>query len=302
MLNNGLSSSNTVIIEAPIAAVWEYVSTASGWKKFLADISYVSSSRDEIGVGDTVTLVIGELTNAATCIKRLEWKQISFDEQYSCILPDGNEWRYALRTAFRFEERDAMTELTVEVDCSESDTAMLWVMECGEMGWRQSLYHLKTTIELGLDLRNEIFNYPRLGVMNYTASREQLLQQEVPPHVVGGNYIAVAYTGGPAWKAGIRDGSIITSIAAHPVPTYRDFVRVLGQFYGKPAEPLEVIYYEGGCCHTTRIILSDDDQFTGMIDPERESPSEVSQRRKEQTLQAVAHDSNETTHLFLDEG
>lgn len=283
LLNNGSSSSNTVWIEAPVSEVWEYVSTASGWRRFLADISTLSSESNDIMVGETVTLVIGELTNIATCVERKEQSRILFDELYAAILPDGDTWEYKLKTMFEFESRNKMTVLTVNVDGYGSDEMMQWIRECGEMGWRQSLFHLKTVIELGLDLRNDIFNYPRLGVLNYTATPDQLSMHGLDPATDGGNHIGTVYPGGPAWQAGIRDGALIIQLANQPVPTYRDFVRVLGQFYGKPTVSTEVIYYEHGFLRQTQVNLTYADQFTGMIDPEAISLPEVSEQRKKRT-------------------
>ncbi|WP_246070534.1 PDZ domain-containing protein [Paenibacillus kobensis] len=228
-------------------------------------------------------LVIGELTNHATCSGRQEYEHIVFDERYSVILPDGNIWSYKLCTTFEFVEHDGSTKLTVTVNSPDPNEALHWIMECGEMGWRQSLFHLKLVAELGLDLRNEIFNYPRLGVMNYTATKKQLIEQGLDSEKQGGNYIGTSYPGGPAWQAGIRDGAIITRLAYQPVSTYRDFVRVLGSLSGKSAAPIEVVYYENGRCLNTLIYLTYEDQFTGMIDPESISLAEVSARRRQRT-------------------
>ncbi|PZD95324.1 hypothetical protein DNH61_12310 [Paenibacillus sambharensis] len=283
LTNNGASTSNTVWIEAAADEVWRYVATVSGWKQFLADLSSLSSPRDEIMAGDTVVLVIGELTNKASCVERIEHKLISFDEQYEVVMPDGSLWPYRLQTAFRVQERSGFTELEVIVNGYGRDEAMQWIRECGEMGWRQSLFHLKTVVELGLDLRNEVFNYPRLGVLNYTATAEQLCRQGLDPDRQGGNHIGTAYPGGPAWKAGLRDGALIVKLGGRAVPTYRDFVVALGQLYGKPPVPVEVVYYWEGQRYTTHIEPTYDDQFTGMVDPEAEPLSEVAARRKRQS-------------------
>ncbi|CAM4490082.1 PDZ domain-containing protein [Paenibacillus tarimensis] len=283
LTNNGASSSNTVWIEAAAGEVWRYVATVSGWKQFLADISSLSSPRDEIKVGDTVVLVIGELTNKASCVEKVEQELIVFDEQYEVVMPDGSLWPYTLQTSFHFQELDGMTKLTAAVDGYGPDEAMQWIRECGEMGWRQSLFHLKTVIELGMDLRNEIFNYPRLGVMNYTAAAEQLRKQGLDSRQPGGNHIATVYSGGPAWKAGLRDGALIVELGGRAVPTYRDFVVALGQLYGKPSVSVEVVYYRDGQRCITYIEPTYDDQFTGMVDPEAEPLSEVAERRKRQS-------------------
>ncbi|MFE4570389.1 hypothetical protein [Paenibacillus chitinolyticus] len=272
---------NSVYIDASADAIWWYVATAEGWKHFLSDIATYSGAQPEIAQGDELTLVIGELTNRAVCAECVKPELIRFDERYTSILPDGSLWEYNLRTSFAFEPIGCgtCTKVTVTVEGYTEDETMQWVRECGETGWRQSLFHLKNTIELGLDLRNSIFNYPRLGVMNYTATAAQLEEQGLADAGIRGNFIATVYPNSPASRAGLHGGVIVTSLGGIPVPTYHDFVKALSRFYGTNA-PADIVFYERGERHAVTADLTYDDQFTGMIDPNEVSLDEISVRRR----------------------
>lgn len=274
-------TTNTMVIEASIDKVWWYLSTTDGWNGYLSDIATSSHHRKDILKGDTVTLVIGELTYQAHCLERIEFRYIGFDDHYKAILPNGSTWEYVLKTSFSLSPYNQMTKVTVTVDGYTADEMMQWVRECGEMGWRQSLFNLKCILELGLDLRNEIFNYPRLGVLNYTATAQQLEEQGLKN--IRGNYLKRAYPNSPAALAGLKDGDIITHIDEQMVPTYYDFVRVLSKHYGKNSTT-KVQYLRNGQSLTAEVTLTYDDQFTGMIDPKETPLEEVSAERKRRAL------------------
>ncbi|MFC5407310.1 hypothetical protein [Cohnella soli] len=274
---------NTIWIEAPVSEIWPYVTTTRGWKLFLADIAYIANGKEEVELNDRLRLVLGELSNRSVCTEYRRYKEILYDETYASILPNGRLWEYRLETMFTFEEADGMTQMTVTVDGYGEDEMMQWVRECGEMGWRQSLLHLKNVIELGLDLRDTIFNYPRLGVLNYTATEEQLKNQGLAGSGVRGNYIKTVYPGGPSHKAGLPGGCIVASIGGVAVPDYQRFVEALGRFYGKPGN-IDLVYYEQGERKTTNVALTYDDQFTGMIDPNSVPLEEVQRNRSERSI------------------
>ncbi|MFS0836899.1 hypothetical protein [Paenibacillus sp. 1P03SA] len=273
---------NSVYIDASAEEIWWYVATAEGWKHFLSDIATYSGAQPEIAPGDELTLVIGELTNRAVCAECVKPDLIRFDEHYTSIFPDGSRWEYSLKTSFAFEPIGSgpCTKVTVTVEGYTEDEMLQWVRECGETGWRQSLFHLKNTIELGLDLRNSIFNYPRLGVMNYTATPAQLEEQGLAGAGIRGNFIGTVYPNSPAHRAGLRSGIIVTSLGGMPVPAYSDFVKALSRFYGTD-KPADIVFYERGEQCAVTVDLTYEDRFTGMIDPNEVSLDEISIRRRE---------------------
>lgn len=277
MMTSTTGSQNIVYIDAPATEIWPFVSTVDGWNHFLSDVT-ITSGGSEFHDGDQVHITIGELHNHAVCVACKPYELIAFDEHYSVVLPDGGLWEYRLQTTFSLEQLLSTTKVTVSVEGYTEDEMMQWVRECGETGWRQSLYHLKTVIELGLDLRNAIFNYPRLGVLNYTATTAQLQASGLLQLGIRGNYIKTVYPNSPAHQAGLRDGIIITQIGGMPVPTYNDLVKALSSYYGKNCS-VPVNYYALGQPFETIIHLTYDDQFTGMIDPAHVTVEELVNQR-----------------------
>jgi uncharacterized protein YndB with AHSA1/START domain len=284
LLSDKSKTVNNMLIEAPIEKVWQYFSTADGWNRYLSDIAQNYADRNEITQGDMIQFVIGELTNYSTCVDCKKPHYISFRDTYEALFPNGENWTYELKTSFLLEQKGGMTEVTVLVEGYTEDEMMQWVRECGEMGWRQSLFNLKCVIELGLDLRNEIFNYPRLGVFNYSATEEQIRRQGLNPARVKGNYLHTVYPNGPAARAGLQNGDIITHINQYAVPSYYQFVRALSRHYRIKAD-VAIQYYRSGKPFRTTAVLTLDDQFTGMIDPLQITLEELAlQRRQKQAL------------------
>lgn len=277
MMTNITGSQNIVYIDAPATEIWPYLSTVDGWNHFLSDVTITSGGR-EFHCGDQVQITIGELNNYAVCMECNPYQLIAFDEHYSVVLPNGGLWEYQLQTTFSLEQVLSTTKVTVSVEGYTKDEMMQWVRECGETGWRQSLFHLKTVIELGLDLRNSIFNYPRLGVLNYTATKEQLQASGLVQLGIRGNYIKTVYPNSPAQRAGLQDGIIITQIGGMPVPTYNDLVKALSSYYGKNCS-VTVNYYLLDQPIETQVHLTYDDQFTGMIDPQHMTVDELVHQR-----------------------
>lgn len=269
---------NEEYINAPIEEVWGFLSTIEGWKSFLCDIAANSNGSSSINLGDKLEFVIGELTIQSQCKEFIENELVCFDEKYIALFPNGDNWIYHLRTSFRLDlfEKN-ITKITVVSSGYKSNEMMQWVKECGEMGWRQTLINLKSVIELGLDLRNEIFNYPRLGVFNYTANSQQLDQNNL--NGLKGNYLAKVYNNSPAFKAGLKDGDIVTHINGHEVRSYYDFVRVLSKHSTKK-DNLIIQYVRNGKQRETTADLTYDERFTGMIDPSLTPLDNVAKERK----------------------
>ncbi|SDZ40619.1 PDZ domain-containing protein [Bacillus sp. 166amftsu] len=269
---------NEEYLAAPLKKVWNFISTTEGWKAFLCDIASNSNGKKRIYLGDQIELVLGELSISSTCVGFKENRLICFYEKYKALFPNGENWFYNLTTSFELSPiNEHTTKIIVISRGYESNEMMQWVKECSEMGWRQTLYNLKSVIELGLDLRNEIFNYPRLGVFNYTANLNQLAQNNMVHSK--GNFLSKVYNNGPAYNAGLRDGDIITHINGYKVPTYYDFVRVLSKHYLKKKN-LSIKYIRDGQQFLTNTTLTYNDRFTGMIDPLTKPLEKVASERK----------------------
>ncbi|MGX4583722.1 PDZ domain-containing protein [Paenibacillus chitinolyticus] len=277
LTNDPTRTVNAVYIEAPIEQIWDCLSTPSGWNSYLSDIAASSESAGPFREGEEIELVIGELTNHALCAEVIEFRRISLEDHFKALFPDGSEWTYRLKTTFSLEPVEHMVKVTVEVEGFTDDEMLQWVREGTEVGWRQSLFNLKCMLELGIDVRNDIFGYPRLGIFNYTASPEQLKASNAED--TGGNYLKEVFPNGPAAASGLQPGDLLTHIGAEPVPTYYHLVKALSGHYGKK-EPVELAYIRCGSRRTARVHLSYEDQFTGLIDPTSVSLEEVAEDRK----------------------
>ncbi|SDN47428.1 PDZ domain-containing protein [Fictibacillus solisalsi] len=272
---------NTSYINCKHEELWALISTTDGWNQFLTDVALIEGKKKRIEIGDEVDFIIGELTNKSICIIKEAPHRIVFWDKYKALLPDGSYREYELHTDFTLQEiSENFIKITVKVDGYEDDEVMQWIRECGDMGWRQTLYNIKSVLELGLDLRNDIFNYPRIGVINYTATPDQLLQANSSHE---GNFIMKVYPNSPAYSAGLRESDIITHINGKPVATYYEFVRTLSHYFNKE-NLIEVVYLRNKHLNKLNIQLTYDDQYTGMIDPEQTPLEDVALVRKEKSI------------------
>ncbi|MCK6259429.1 PDZ domain-containing protein [Fictibacillus sp. KIGAM418] len=277
---------NSCYITSTKEELWSFFSTTDGWNRFLTDVALVEGKEKSIEIGDEVDFIIGELSNKSICILKEAPNHIVFWDKYKALLPDGSYREYELYTAFSLEEiSENLIKITVKVDGYDDDEMMQWIRECGEMGWRQTLYNIKSIVEFGLDLRNDIFNYPRIGVINYTATSEQLLQAGSSHE---GNFMMKVYPNSPAFYAGIREGDIITHINNKPVTSYYQFVRTLSHYFNKE-NLIEVVYWRNKQLNKQEIRLTYDDQYTGMINPEETPLSDVALHRKEKSIIKEKH-------------
>lgn len=277
-------SFNSIYIEAPIEQLWWYFSTTQGWNHFLTDVATINGNEDAvITTGDTLETMIGELKNTAICLVSRSPHLLMMEDHFTAILPNGEDWKYTLTTTYKLELiEENITKVSVIVEKYSDDEIMQWIRECGETGWRQTLFNLKCYVELGIDLRNDIFNYPRLGVFNFTATEAQLISQGLWEKGIKGNYIKKVYPNSPAQKAGLQDGDIIIEIQGIEVNTYDELVKTLCRFYKKDSL-VEILFCRDREIYTTTVNLTYDDQFTGMIDPTKITFDQLSKQRKERS-------------------
>jgi predicted metalloprotease with PDZ domain len=145
------------------------------------------------------------------------------------------------------------------------------------MGWRRSLMNLKSVLELGMDLRAEMFSYPRLGVVNCTVNEEQSKETGVP--IGQGNYLMEVFPNSPAHAAGLQKGDVVVSFDGVPTPNYAEFVRVISAYYAK-ATDVKVQYVRNGEQKETAAKLSLDEAFTGRVELEGTSFEDVRKKRE----------------------
>ncbi|UFJ42401.1 PDZ domain-containing protein [Brevibacillus humidisoli] len=268
-------------IEAPLETIWYYLATPAGMNAYLTDVATIESRGEELTVGDTIRIVIGDLVNEALCVACEKPRLLTLEDHFQPVLPDGTVCDYRIRTSFLLEACENMTKVSVIAEGYDGDDFMQWIRESGEMGWRQSLFNMKNVIELGLDLRNEIFGYPRLGVSNCTATEEKIRQLGLDPSIVRGNYLLEVYPNSPAAKAGLQAGDLVMQIGKTKTATYRQFVQALGAAYGSPQEVKIVYYRQGECCQTTAR-LSYAAEYTGLFDPTEIPLEQVAKQRQKQ--------------------
>ncbi|MGM1050643.1 MAG: PDZ domain-containing protein [Bacillota bacterium] len=261
-------TSTSVYIEAPIETIWVFLSSAEGWNQYLSDIAKTDEKMGEFKQGDHIELIIGELTNRSICTEIKKPSLLKMHDHYEALFPDGTVWKYELYTTFKLKQVEDMVKVTVTVDGFQDDEMFQWVREGTEVGWRQSLLNLKCIIELGLDLRNFIFGYPRIGVFNYTVSE--------------GNYLKEVFKNGPADIAGLMAGDIITHIDDKPVPDYYTFVKTLSHLFRQKNE-VKINFLRNRLACTAYVKLSYEDRFTGLIDPVETPLSEIAVQRQLQT-------------------
>ncbi len=271
-------SVNVTYLEAPLEKVWWSVATPSGSNSYLTFYGTTSGIDGEPKAGDRYSLNYGDINNETTIVFCDPPKRISLSDRYESMDPDGQMRTYRVQTSYLLEREGAFTKLTLTVAGFEPTTHGQWFRECLEMGWRRSLMNLKSVLELGLDLRTEMFSFPRMGVVNCTINGQQSKETSVP--VGEGNYLMDVFPHSPADDAGLRKGDVLISIGGQPVRNYREFVRTVSSYYGKKAQP-PVEYVRDGKKQTTSVLFSIEDTFTGLVDIEH-TPLEEIQKKREQ--------------------
>ncbi|WP_025680074.1 SRPBCC family protein [Paenibacillus massiliensis] len=272
-------SINIIYLEAPLERVWWSVATPSGSNTYL---TYYSSTTGEDGapkLGDRYQLNYGDIMNDTEVVHCEAPHHIIFADTYESMDPDGETVRYEVSTSYTLVQEGPFVKLVLEVRGFTDSTAGQWLRECLEMGWRRSLMNLKSVLELGLDLRVEMFSYPRVGVANCTVTEE--LSQETGVAPEAGNYLLTVFPNSPMDQAGLRTGDVVTAIDGVATPDYPAFVRTISTYYGRQAEP-SIEYIRDGAVHQTTVRLSLDDTFTGLVDIEETSWEEI--RRKREAL------------------
>ncbi|NBI29836.1 PDZ domain-containing protein [Chengkuizengella marina] len=284
MINSELNKTiNIIHIESSIEKVWRGIALPDGSNAYLSDKAQTTGDPQNPQPGDVFHFIYGDIENESKCVESEFPTRFRLLDQYQSMLPDGTLVPYNLDTTFKLKQMDEMVELTVEVTGYGEEPHDLWIRECMETGWRRSLINLKCVLELGLDLRNELFGYPRIGVNNTGVSDYYSATYNL--ELGKGNYILECFPGGPAYEAGIRKGDVVTTISDQPVNNYCEFVMELSKSYSTKKE-IHIEYLRNGQMHTAILNPTYDDRFTGLIDPNTNSEDliEIRKQRKETRL------------------
>lgn len=278
---------NVVYFDAPLHEVWWSISTIKGTDTYLTYSSETTGHVNDPQVGDVYTLNYGDIVNKTQITAIEHEKLFSISDRYESIAPDGSVDVFNVNTRFYLEKVESKVKLTLEVSGFTNDTYGLWFRECIEMGWRRSLFNLKSVLELGLDLRTELFSYPRLGVLNCTVNNQQ---SKVTGVEAGkGNYLLEVFPNSPAARAGLVKGDTILEIDNKPVNNYEDFVKVISTFYGVK-RPAEILFSRNKQKQSTVVDLSIEDYLTG-LDFEGETFDDIKQKREKIARQRSASGS-----------
>ncbi|GEM_PF-2986067 len=270
-------SINIILLEAPIDQVWWSIVTPSGSNSYLTDQVITTGIYDEPKLKDRYTLYYGDIINHAEIMDIVHGERFILSDRYESMAPDGSVHPYHVRTEYTMEQYGAFTRLKIEVIGHEQDTYGQWFRECLEMGWRRSLMNLKSVLELGMDLRTELFSYPRLGVTNCTVNEVQHAETGVASGQ--GNYLLDVFPNSPADQAGLQPGDVILAMDDIAVPYYASFVRVISRYYGKK-QPVKITFVRSGETHHVQADFSLDRMFTGLIEGTDEGQRLEQERRK----------------------
>lgn len=282
---------NIIHIEAPIESVWWSIATMSGSNSYLSDSATSTGDPENPQPGDQFHFFYGDIVNDSVCVSAKKPHSLVLKDKYQSMLPDGTIIPYDLETTFTLEEEGPFVKLTVEVVGYGESEYDLWIRECMETGWRRSLLNLKIVLEVGLDLRNELFGYPRIGITN--TGHSHFYAEKTKMKAGTGNYLLECFPGGPAYEAGLRKGDVILEICGIKVDQYMSLVKALSMQY-KKKEYVSVLYARDGELFETSVKLSYEDRFTGLIEPVSTNES-LEQVRMKRLQTRIEHNKKESS-------
>jgi len=266
-MTEALFTWNVIYLDAPIEKVWWATVHPEGMNAWLSDSARTTGDPDHPAVGDVFDLVYGSISNTARVVELIPGRRFVLDDTYISRFPDGNAITYPLRTTYEMTPTDDGIRYTVHTRGYADDTTGHWLVECMRTGWTKSLLNLKAVLEHGMDLRNQIFGYPRIGIHNMTVRSYQYEQTGAAE----GNYLLRVFPGTPAERAGLRPGDVITRVGSVRTPTYHDLVRALGSHTADCT--VEIEYTRNGRQGLrTTCRLTDDPVLAGFVNPPEQRP------------------------------
>jgi len=279
---------NITYIEASLEEVWHAIATPEGMNTYLTYKAEKTGDPHEIHAGDQYHLCYGDIINRPTVTESVHLHRFSVKDCYESIAPDGQTEYFNVQTTFHLEQDGTFVKITLTVTGFGDDIHGQWFRECLEMGWRRSLMNLKSVLELGMDLRAEMFSYPRLGVVNCSLRKELSIETGVEEDT--GNYLMEVFPNGPAQLAGLKPGDVITHLDDAATRNYSEFVRVISSYFGKNGD-VKLRYIRDGQTYETNVKLSLEETFTGLVDVETESLDEIRHKREKLAMQRSASGS-----------
>lgn len=193
---------NEIQIKGDLEDIWRYVSTLEGYLSFFAD----SGTQH----GDEIVMEYGGIVNRVEVIVLEKYQSLQWRHAYEI---SGKQ--YPLTTTFYLQRSALYVTVIVEVKGFGQEPDDLFVKDLMDETWVRTLFNLKSVVELGSDIRQALFGYRRLGILN-TGTGE-------------GNRILHCFQGSPADAAGLRAGDIIRSVERRPVRTHKALVRELAR-------------------------------------------------------------------------
>ncbi|WP_053217806.1 PDZ domain-containing protein [Virgibacillus senegalensis] len=261
MINYDLSKTvNRTYIEASIEDVWWLVVSPEGSNSYQSD--YCTTTGDPINPKprDKYYYLYGDIENHSVVVEAIKPYYFRLADEYKSLLPDGEEIVYNLQTTYTLEEmEDSFVRLTIEIEGYDSQTTLgRWIRDCMEHSWRRAMMNIKTVLEIGLDLQEQFFTYPKIGVT--IATNNELYHTETN----NGVYVRECYPTGPAFASGLKQGDIILKLSGKEVNTYEEFVRAICLL--NKGSDVQIEFSRKGEIHTITVPFSYDSLFTGIID------------------------------------
>ncbi|WP_214483021.1 PDZ domain-containing protein [Bacillus sp. SM2101] len=281
-------------LDAPIEKVWRSIATPDGMNSYLTYKSSSTGDPHHPKQGDHFYLNYGDIENDQLVALFNENDTFRVFDTYKSISPDGSIQKFQVQTTTKITiEENNFTKLALTVKGFGLDTFGQWFRECMRLGWTRSLINLKSVLELGMDLRTALFSYPRLGVLNCTVNSEQKSELNYSGE---GNYLLEVFPNSPASIAGLKQGDIILFINDKETPNYDQFVKIISTF-DIEKDNITIRYYRDGAIYDTKIQLSLEESFTGLVDTDKETFDDIKQKRE-----ALAKQRSSSGSLWKEKG
>lgn len=275
-------SFNEIYLESSVCEVWRHLVTPEGLNSFLTYTAKKNNNKNRVEKFDIYTLNYGDIENKTTVIQCEAYKRLFLSDNYESMTPDGTIEKFHVYTLFNLIKKGSHhTKLTVSVFGYDNTIHDQWLKECLEMGWRRSLINLKSVLELGMDLRDRLFSYPRLGVTNCSYSIIN------PNRNIEGNYLLHVFPNSPAEIAGLKKGDTITKVNNYVVPTYKDFVINISK-YQDTTDPIYIEFMREEKTKKVKVNLSQSEIFTGQINIHETTIEEIQEKRRQLAKQRSA--------------
>lgn len=260
-MKEALETWNVIYLDAPLEEIWWATVHPDGVNAWLSDTASFTGDPKNPKPGDVYSFVYGSISNESKIVEIEPLSRLVLDDTYVSRFPNGNSITYLLRTTYEITSTADGFRYTVHTKGYHDDVTGHWLINCMHMGWRKSLYNLKGVLEHGMDLRYQIFGYPRIGIHNMSVRPFQFEEAGT----ASGNYLLRVFPNTPAAESGLQAGDVILAVGTTPTPIYHDLVRALGKHQAANVVPIR--YLRAGQVYETECRLTDDPVLAGFVDP-----------------------------------